>query len=349
MRTRALKVSEIRTDGGTQMRAELNQDVYLEYRDQYLATGEFPPMDVFFDGTAYWLADGFHRLFGAREAKQKTVLCNIHDGTLRDAILFAVAANQRHGLKRSNADKRNAVMTLLNDPEWVKWSDSKIAEQAGVTHPFVASLRRDLVTVTGSIAAATKDEPRKGRDGKEYKRKPEKAVASTEAYDREGESPKAAAVERSEDASDVPESPSAASKRKPSGGATFAPGEWEKPAEEVLDGLGQPVPDGLLDVFRVAPEFAERRNSLVQMKKWINQRRNHPAGVVLDSAYQQILADLNNLDAQLRFAQPHAVCPYCRNELPKLANCTACKGSGWVSEDTYKQAPKGMKREHSTA
>ena len=41
----------------------------------------------------------------------------IRDGTRRDAILYAVGANSDHGMKRSNRDKRNAVMTLLKDPE----------------------------------------------------------------------------------------------------------------------------------------------------------------------------------------------------------------------------------------
>jgi hypothetical protein len=36
----------------------------------------------------------------------------------RDAILFSVSANGTHGQRRTNEDKRRAVLCLLNDPEW---------------------------------------------------------------------------------------------------------------------------------------------------------------------------------------------------------------------------------------
>lgn len=166
MNVKPISIDLIRTDGGTQMRAALNQDVYLDYRDKWLAGVEFDAIDVFHDGSAYWLADGFHRFYGAREAKRSSLPCRIHQGTQRDAILFATGANAAHGLRRTNADKRLAVEALLNDGEWVKWSDNKLAEQAAVSHLFVANIRRELATVASSPAAAAAEEPRVGRDGK---------------------------------------------------------------------------------------------------------------------------------------------------------------------------------------
>lgn len=66
--------------------------------------------------------------------------------TLPEAIwtLGRVGANASHGLRRTNDDKRRAVLTLLNDLEWAKWSDREIARACGVTHPFVAKQRADL-------------------------------------------------------------------------------------------------------------------------------------------------------------------------------------------------------------
>jgi len=49
---------------------------------------------------------------------------NIINGTQRDAILHSVGANATHGLRRSNQDKRKAVVTLLEDNEWCQWSDA---------------------------------------------------------------------------------------------------------------------------------------------------------------------------------------------------------------------------------
>lgn len=47
------------------------------------------------------------------------------------------------GLKRTNEDKRRAVLILLKDPEWQMWSDRRIACHAGVSNTFVAKLRHE--------------------------------------------------------------------------------------------------------------------------------------------------------------------------------------------------------------
>lgn len=166
-----IQLSAIRTDGGTQMRAELNRDVFMDYRDKWLAGEKFPDVVLFHDGSAHWLADGFHRFYGAREAKLKTIPADVRQGTVRDAILFAVAANQQHGLRRTNADKRRAVEALLNDEEWVLWSDVRVSELAGVSDALVRDVRKQLrESRSSSPAAKAAGQPRTGKDGK--KRKP---------------------------------------------------------------------------------------------------------------------------------------------------------------------------------
>ncbi len=59
-------------------------------------------------------------------------------------MLFSVSANATHGLRRTNADKRRAVETLLNDEEWGNWSDREVARRCGVSHPFVINIRKNL-------------------------------------------------------------------------------------------------------------------------------------------------------------------------------------------------------------
>lgn len=136
----------IRADGGTQSRAQLYDSVVSDYSDLIAAGAEFPPVVVFFDGASYWLADGFHRHAAHVSLGLTEIAADIRQGTRRDAILFSVGANASHGLRRTNDDKRRAVMVLLNDPEWSKWSDREIARQASVGHQMVAPLR---ASVTG--------------------------------------------------------------------------------------------------------------------------------------------------------------------------------------------------------
>ena len=136
-----LDLSLIRIDGGTQSRVELNQEVVAEYAEAYKAGATFPPVIVFFDGVDRWLADGFHRFFGAKAAGMPAIYEEVIPGTKRDAVLYSLKANATHGLKRTNADKRKAVETLLKDSEWAAWSDSAIAKACTVDHKTVAKIR----------------------------------------------------------------------------------------------------------------------------------------------------------------------------------------------------------------
>jgi hypothetical protein len=143
-----LQLDEIRTDGGTQVRTATNMTVAESYRDLMADGATFPPIVVFWDGADHWLADGYHRLIARRAANFDAIDADIREGTQRDAILYAVGANATHGIPRSNEDKRNAVRTLLKDPEWSQWSDREIARRCGVGPPLVASVRASLpVTV----------------------------------------------------------------------------------------------------------------------------------------------------------------------------------------------------------
>lgn len=140
----SLPVSQIRRDGGTQVRIAQNQFTIDEYAEKMVAGAIFPPVVVFFDGSEYWLADGFHRINAAIQAGIEHINVDIKEGDKRDAILYAVGANSSHGLRRTNEDKRNAVMLLLNDPEWVEWSDYEIAKACAVSRSLVQTIRDSL-------------------------------------------------------------------------------------------------------------------------------------------------------------------------------------------------------------
>lgn len=153
-----LRIDQIRTDGGTQPRAELDLTTIAEYAAAMQEGDQFPPVVVFHDGENYWLADGFHRLKAAEQIDFLDLPADVREGTRRDAVLFSVGANASHGLRRTNADKRQAVETLLRDEEWLAWSDREIARRCGVSHDFVSRLR-------GSICHSMTDTERKAQRG----------------------------------------------------------------------------------------------------------------------------------------------------------------------------------------
>jgi len=160
---KTLQVKQINFEGGTQARVKLDTDVVDAYAEVLTESNgdALPPIDVYSDGSDYWLSDGFHRFHAHMKVGLGTIKANVHTGTRRDAILASVGANAEHGLKRSNADKRKAVKMLLDDQEWSQRSDRWIAEKAKVNHKFVAKVR---VNSTGDVSSS-----RVGQDGKERK------------------------------------------------------------------------------------------------------------------------------------------------------------------------------------
>lgn len=140
-----LPMRDIRTDGGTQARVSLHESVQADYAQVLRDGGTLPAVTVFDDGATVWLADGFHRLGAHRLAGAVEIDCEVRFGALRDAMLFAAGANARHGLRRSNQDKRHAVAMLLADATLSTWSDNAIANACGVSHPFVGDVRRAML------------------------------------------------------------------------------------------------------------------------------------------------------------------------------------------------------------
>lgn len=139
-----VNIDLIDLSGSTQSRVESNQDKVDEYAEAMQNGDNFPPVDLYFDGQRYWVGDGFHRIYACKSIGQTTVAAMVYQGTVRDALLHSVGANATHGLQRTNEDKRKAVLTLLNDEEWSKWSDRKIADKTGVTHKTVSKYRSEL-------------------------------------------------------------------------------------------------------------------------------------------------------------------------------------------------------------
>lgn len=139
-----LPIAAITADSECQLRAACSSATVQEYSEVLTAGVTFPPVIVFFDGERYWLGDGFHRFEAHQAAGLTDINAEIRDGDLRDAKLFAAGANADHGLRRTQADKRNAILALLADPEWRVWSDKEIARRTATSDKTVAKLRREL-------------------------------------------------------------------------------------------------------------------------------------------------------------------------------------------------------------
>jgi len=209
-----IELDKIRTNGGTQVREEITAHIVWEYAELMRDGAHFPPVVVYFDGKDYWLADGFHRCQAAKSAGIEQIEADVIQGTRRDAILHSVGANADHGLRRSHADKQRAVMMLLNDEEWRKWSTREVAKRCGVSKSFVADLRKSLSATdseerTYTTRHGTKSKMKTGKIGKGRKR-----IVTKEQYEAEasGQAQEDAPVQEHVSAPDaqVPADPPAA-------------------------------------------------------------------------------------------------------------------------------------------
>lgn len=138
-------------DGRLQSRVEIDEDAVADYALALENGDKFPAVLAFFDGIHYYLTDGYHRYHAHKRAGKASIEVEVFNGTLRDAIFHATSVNSKHGMRRSNADKRKAVMTLLEDFEWEGMSSSEIARHCGVSVAFVSNLRN----VTGKQSEGT--------------------------------------------------------------------------------------------------------------------------------------------------------------------------------------------------
>lgn len=147
-------IEQITVDKDLQARATMNQDAIGDYKDAIIEGIDLPPMDLFTDGTTYWLVDGFHRLQAYKKIGILEVPVTIHAGTKNEAIMYAIGANKTHGLRRSNLDKKRAVEMAFSLMKALKknWTDVYIAEIVGVSSMFIGNYRRE--NDPASIAAA---------------------------------------------------------------------------------------------------------------------------------------------------------------------------------------------------
>lgn len=153
-------LARLRIDGGTQPRVAISDATVNDYAELMNGDTAMPPVDVFFDGVEYWLADGFHRYHAAQRLGLEYIRADIRTGTKRDAVLFSVGVNQTHGLRRTNEDKRKAVATLVNDDEWGLWSNAEIARRCGCVSPhLVAELKAERDARTRRLTMQMPSEP----------------------------------------------------------------------------------------------------------------------------------------------------------------------------------------------
>lgn len=138
---KSVSVADIRIDGGTQTRVSVNPDWIQVMVDNMKNDVEYPPVEARYDGTHYWLSDGFHRYHAQSRLGLKSIEVMYLPGTMYEAQLDALGSNDTHGLYLTKEDKIKKVQMALENPLVKDKSNYAIAKLCKLSQSFVASVR----------------------------------------------------------------------------------------------------------------------------------------------------------------------------------------------------------------
>ena len=154
---------------GLQTRDGLAKAVVKDYAETLKAGRQLPPVTVVQDSVTgqLYLADGYHRRDAAILAGRTMIDAEITEGTFTDAVRLAIRANAAHGLRRTNADKRNALRLAWENRQELfggEPSHEMLAEACAVSKKTAQRFRQ-------AVAGMDNDHPcnRIGKDGKSYR------------------------------------------------------------------------------------------------------------------------------------------------------------------------------------
>jgi hypothetical protein len=147
------KIRRIKREFALQVRAEQNPDVIAEYAAAIRAGKTITAPVVYYDGTTYWLADGYCRVAAAVEVGLSKLDVEVRMGDRRMALEHAF--RRQPPTAHTNEDKRRAVEVCLQRAPAA--SDRAIGRAAGVSHTFVARVRAEFSSTNGCQIETTRN------------------------------------------------------------------------------------------------------------------------------------------------------------------------------------------------
>lgn len=312
-----LKIADIRAERDMQPRCKMDDETVKDYAENF---DELPPVEVAYDGTDYWLWEGWHRLDGAIEAGKDEIEANVEEGTRDDAAWWALTANAKNGLRRTNEDKHRAVELALRHKWGQEMSTSDIAKHCRVTRQFAAAVRKELEK-DGSVPE--KESP---------KGKAAKALADPA---NEGKSHRQIAKEAGVDHETV---------NRVAGenvnGLQIRQGE----VEPLKDGFGNELPDEVeADFAEMGPRVGGHLKALASIARDVNKMYSDEERATRFMIHHQFKAAVRDLKATLKLLVPYCLCPSCGGD-----GCDGCRNTGWLNKHVYETSvPKGQRWDQS--
>jgi hypothetical protein len=290
-----LQIERIRTDGGVQSRDKISEEYVAELAELIKAGKKLPPIVVYNDGIDMWAADGHHRILASVRCSKPLIRAEVHKGTKGDAIWASCSANQSHGLRRTNADKRHAVeMALKEKPNF---SDDAIAQHVGVSRSMAFEQRKKCSQPVVKLQVE-----RVGVDGITRK------LPMPNGNIPPPQSPKTPA--------NPTISPPIVKRTKPSG--------------LQMDEVGNTIPEDIQPLFDRGHEVKALLQKITEIRTVLNRAKSDEDVLYGDCHFQQVEAALQTAYNDLKATIPYAVCPWCHGVMSD--GCRGCGKRGVVGQ-----------------
>lgn len=148
MNIKLVNIADLKTEG-LQTRAGLNPKVVKEYTELLKDGRKLDPVTVVKDKATgeLYLVDGYHRREATTANGATVIEAEVTEGAFTDAVRLAIKANASHGLRRTNAEKRNALTMAWNhrhDLFGGEPSNEMLADAVGVSKRWVIKMRKRL-------------------------------------------------------------------------------------------------------------------------------------------------------------------------------------------------------------
>lgn len=105
----------------------LNEQIVAAYIQEIEPTRIFSTLKVCFDGTDYWLFDGYHRLEAMKRLGFNTCTVQIFKGSRRDAFRRYIKDKLKCEHRESQNVFKHCLRILSEDEEWSNLDASKLA------------------------------------------------------------------------------------------------------------------------------------------------------------------------------------------------------------------------------
>jgi hypothetical protein len=273
---------------------------------------------VYFDGTDYWLADGFHRVLAAKRIGRKNIEADVKGGTREDAAWTSCGSNRGHGLRRTHGDKRTAVLLAVQVRPQL--SDELIGRHVGVAREYVFRVRKS-VRANSTVKSHAEQpviksqvEQRVGVDGKLH--------------------PMPAPVPQSNGARGLGPPPRPDEDRRVFPAPMRPP---EPPAPYPVDDMGRRLPEHVVPLWERGREAQEMLTALSRIRVTLRKAQESRDPLFAEVPFSGCLAHLDQVYDCVQVAKPYAVCAYCQGH-----GCKACAQRGLVSKFRYKTVPREL-------